>query len=160
MSIIPGNTLCEGLLAATDRYGTDWCLRVVRADGSFQDMDRRRFLDMALRVAAWMRSVGVASGDRVILCLENSPAWGAAYFGVLLAGGVAVPVDIASVPSDAAYYLEKTRARLVLCSRPDLFAGELPAGCLLAHSLDAALAREPLANEAVHPAGPDDLAVL
>lgn len=160
MSTISGNTLCQGLLAAADRYGQDWCLRVVRADGTFQDMDLRRFLDMALRAAAWMRSVGVAPGDRVILCLENSPAWGAAYFAVLLAGGVAVPVDIASVPSDAAYYLEKTRARLVLCSRLDLFAGDLPGGCLLAHSLDAALAHAPLARESVHPAGPDDLAVL
>lgn len=160
MATILGKTLCESLLAAADRHGTDWCLRVVQADSSFQDMDRRRFLDMALRAAAWMRSVGVAPGDRVILCLENSPAWGAAYFGVLLAGGVAVPVDIASVPSDAAYYLEKTRARLVLCSRLDLFSGDLPEGCLLAHSLDAALAHEPLAREAVHSAGPDDPAVL
>lgn len=160
MPTLSGNTLCEGLLAAADRYGPDWCLRVVRADGSFEDMDRRRFLDMALGAAAWMRSVGVAPGDRVILCLENSPAWGAAYFAVLLAGGVAVPVDIASVPSDAAYYLEKTRARLVLCSRLDLFAGDLPAGCLLAHNLDAALAHAPLSRGEIHPATPDDPAVL
>jgi acyl-CoA synthetase (AMP-forming)/AMP-acid ligase II len=143
MSTILGKTLCESLLAAADRHGTDWCLRVVRSDGSFQDMDRLRFLDMALRAAAWMRSVGVAPGDRVILCLENSPAWGAAYFAVLLAGGVAVPVDIASVPSDAFYYLEKTRARLVLSSRRDLFTGDLPAGCLLAHTLDAAPGARP-----------------
>lgn len=160
MSTILGNTLCESLLAAADRHGADWCLRVVRSDGSFQDMDRLRFLDMALRAAAWMRSVGVAPGDRVILCLENSTAWGAAYFSVLLAGGVAVPVDIASVPSDASYYLEKTRARLVLSSRRDLFTGDLPAGCLLAHTLDAALAHAPLPREAVHPAAPDDPAVL
>lgn len=160
MSTIPGNTLCECLLAAADRYGPDWCLRVARADGSFQDMDRPRFLDMALRTAAWMRSVGVAPGDRVILCLENSPAWGAAYFGILLAGGVAVPVDIASVPSDAAYYLEKTRARLVVCSRPELFSGALQKGFLLARSLEAPLAHPRLDRRSVHAAAPDDTAVL
>ena len=55
---LSGKSLGEALLAATDEFGPAWFLRVARTDGTFQDLDRRAFLDMALRTAAWMREQG------------------------------------------------------------------------------------------------------
>lgn len=155
-----GPTLGERLIEAAREYAGAWFVRLVRADGSFEDMDRGRFLDMALRIAAWCRGAGLSPGDRAVLCLENSPAWGAAYFGIILAGGVVVPVDVQTVPEDAAHYLRKSRARLVVASRPEVFAPALPGDCVLAGGLEEALAHPTLAEQDIHRAKPDSLAAL
>jgi long-chain acyl-CoA synthetase len=46
----------------------------------------------ATRIAHVVTSSGVARGDRVVLALENSRLWAAAYFGILEAGAVVVPL--------------------------------------------------------------------
>ncbi len=65
----------------------------------YLDGDRRlvvtyaRLRRLAERTAQFLVEQGVRAGDRVILCGENRPEWPISYFGILLAGGVAVPVD-------------------------------------------------------------------
>ena len=44
------------------------------------------------RVAKALLGAGITRGDRVILALENSIAFVAAYFGIMRAGAVAVPL--------------------------------------------------------------------
>jgi long-chain acyl-CoA synthetase len=170
-------TLGERLIEATDRYGQAWFMGLAANDGTLTNMDRPRFLDLALRVAGWCRDKGVAPGDRAILCLENSPVWGAAYFGIILAGGVVVPVDTQSMPADAAYFLERTRARLVFAAEPGLFTPggpggaptsyrdevsdhEIAPGVLVVKGLGDALDHTPLAVENIHRGVPDDPAAL
>ncbi|NOY26064.1 MAG: AMP-binding protein, partial [Oligoflexia bacterium] len=55
---------------------------------SFRQL-RARSMAVAVRLA----QAGVAPGDRVILSGKNHPDWPIAYFGVLRAGAVAVPLD-------------------------------------------------------------------
>ena len=45
------------------------------------------------RVAALLRDDGLQPGERVLLLLPNVPEFAAAYYGVLRAGGIAVPLD-------------------------------------------------------------------
>lgn len=52
--------------------------------------------EQALRIGHVLRACGVSRGDRVLLALENSPRWVAAFFGILQAGGVAVPLGSGS----------------------------------------------------------------
>jgi len=53
-----------------------------------------RELDAASgRVAELLREGGLQPGERVLLLLPNVPEFAAAYYGVLRAGGVAVPLD-------------------------------------------------------------------
>ncbi|EYF06286.1 AMP-binding protein [Chondromyces apiculatus] len=53
----------------------------------------REMREAALATASRLRALGLAPGDRVILTGQNQPAWPIAYFGILCAGGVVVPVD-------------------------------------------------------------------
>lgn len=46
----------------------------------------------AVRAASALAAHGVRRGDRVILAIENSHTWIAAYFGILMTGAVAVPL--------------------------------------------------------------------
>ncbi|HEX5085730.1 MAG TPA: long-chain fatty acid--CoA ligase, partial [Blastocatellia bacterium] len=57
-----------------------------------------RLARTACQFARELESRGVGKGDRVILWGENSPEWIAAFFGCLMRGVVAVPLDEQSAP--------------------------------------------------------------
>jgi long-chain acyl-CoA synthetase len=86
-------------------------------------------LESGLRAARWLCRAGVRKGDRVAILLENRPEWCFSYFGVLLSGAVAVPLDFQYRAEQVRYVLEQTAARVLITSDrahlPDL--KELPA---------------------------------
>ncbi len=50
-------------------------------------------------VAEELTALGVAPGERVALVLEDGPLWHAAFFGILEAGAIAVPLDVSLDPA-------------------------------------------------------------
>ncbi len=46
--------------------------------------------NQSVAIAGWLRQQGLRAGDRVLIYGKNSPEYAAAYFGTLLAGGIAV----------------------------------------------------------------------
>jgi len=66
---------------------------LVRHPDGFGRVTYLELRDRARMAAATLAAVGVAPGDAVLLSGRNHPDWVVAFFGILLAGGVAVPVD-------------------------------------------------------------------
>jgi fatty-acyl-CoA synthase len=53
-----------------------------------------QFLREAEHIAGHLQQVcGVKPGDRVLLCMQNSPQWALAFYGILRANAVVVPVN-------------------------------------------------------------------
>ncbi len=69
----------------------------------------------ALEYAAGLRELGVRPGDAVALVVPNVTDFPRAYYGVLAAGGVVVPVHLLLTPAEAAYVLRDSGAKLVVC---------------------------------------------
>ena len=67
--------------------------------------------DRAARVAGGLRAIGVDRGDRVAIRLPNGIDWVLAFFGVQMAGGVAVPVNTRLTEDEVSYVLEDSGAR-------------------------------------------------
>jgi long-chain acyl-CoA synthetase len=117
----------------------------------------------ARRVAGFLAARGLAPGERVLLACENRPEWAIAFFGILLAGGVAVPVDAQLSPAELANLARSAGARAALLSDEvaervaDLVArwpGEGgPAPALVGEALAGDAARAPR-----HAPQPDDVA--
>jgi len=57
---------------------------------------------------------GVAPGDRVLLWAENRPEWAAAFWGTVLVGAAAVPVDFRSSPDLARRVFDETDPALAV----------------------------------------------
>ncbi|MDE3109211.1 MAG: AMP-binding protein [Acidobacteriota bacterium] len=74
-------------------------------------------LDNARRFARELESRGIAKSNAVILQGEPSPAWIAAFFGCVLCGAFAVPVDPISTPEFTARIAREVGARLIVASR-------------------------------------------
>ncbi len=86
--------LVELFYAAAHAHGARIAFRRVGGEGeSEEQVTYAQALDRAERVAARLCRLTVKPGDRVLLVSENRPQWPIAYFGILLAGAVAVPID-------------------------------------------------------------------
>jgi long-chain acyl-CoA synthetase len=75
------------------------------------------FHDLSLKMANLLAHNGVAAGDKVLLWGPNSSWWAVAYWGIILRGAIAVPVDFMSDPARAESIRGLTRAGVVLQSR-------------------------------------------
>lgn len=63
-----------------------------------------------------MKNEGVSPGEPVLLWMGNSPHWVGTFLGILLRGGVAVPLHVESLPEFIRKVSLQTGARLLLKS--------------------------------------------
>jgi long-chain acyl-CoA synthetase len=59
--------------------------------------------EASARLAGLLRARGLAPGDRVGIMLPNVPYFPVAYYGVLRAGGVVVPINVLLKGCEVAY---------------------------------------------------------
>src|ERR1700733_9484408 len=69
---------------------------------------------LAGRFAALLEERGIGPGDRVVLWAENSAEWVAAFYGMLLRGVLAVPLDAYGSGDFAARVAADVRPKLVV----------------------------------------------
>ena len=69
--------------------------------------------EASARVAALLRDRGLEPGERVGIMLPNVPQFAVTYYGILRAGGVAVPMNPLLKKREAGFYLEDPEAKLV-----------------------------------------------
>ncbi len=93
------------LVETAERHPDRPALQLDGAVLSYRELD-----DATARVAALLRAKGVGPGDRVGLMLPNVPAFAVAYYGILRAGGVVVPMNVLLKGREVAFYLEDSEA--------------------------------------------------
>lgn len=67
-------------------------------------------------VARMLASRGIKKGDRVAILAESSPRWGVAYFGILKAGAIAVPILVDFSAEQIKNILLHSGAVAIFCS--------------------------------------------
>ncbi|WCM22146.1 long-chain fatty acid--CoA ligase [Paraburkholderia bryophila] len=73
------------------------------------------FKDEAERVAGFLQhECHVEAGDRVLLYMQNSPQWIVAYYGILRANAVVVPVNPMNLGAELAHYVEDSGATTII----------------------------------------------
>ena len=75
------------------------------------------FSELSLKMARLLAQSGVEPGDRVLLWGPNSSWWAVAYWGIILRGAVAVPVDFMSDLARADSIRALTESKVVIQSR-------------------------------------------
>jgi crotonobetaine/carnitine-CoA ligase len=76
---------------------------------TFQDLDCRSSM-----LAAWIKRLGIARGDRVALMLRNTPIHLALLFAVAKSGTIWVPVNVRERGDNLAYILDHSQPKLVI----------------------------------------------
>ncbi len=68
------------------------------------------------RAAAWLQTMGVTPGARVLVQVDKSPAAVILYLACLRAGGVYVPLNTAYQPAELAYFIDDSAPSLLVTS--------------------------------------------
>jgi long-chain acyl-CoA synthetase len=110
----------------------------------------------ASQVAAGLVALGIGPGDHVALSCPNIPSFPVAYFGILKAGAVVVPLNVLLKPREIAYHLRDSDARALIAfeGTPELpIASMARAGCdEAACPILIVITADPAAPAAVSPA--------
>jgi fatty-acyl-CoA synthase len=78
----------------------------------------RRYKDETERVAGWLQQVcGVKKGDRVLLYMQNSPQFMTAYYGILRADAVVVPVNPMNLTGELRHYAQDSGAKVAFAAQ-------------------------------------------
>ncbi|MFL6112330.1 MAG: AMP-binding protein, partial [Catenulispora sp.] len=108
---------CHQLLDATvARLGPDrTALVTVQRDGG-ERWTYGRLLDQVSRLAAGLRRIGVAPGDRVLLRMPDVPEAAVAQLAVWRIGGVVVPSSVLETARELEFMLGDVEATTVVCA--------------------------------------------
>lgn len=68
----------------------------------------------ANRVGNFLKELGVEQENRVMFCLPDSPEFLYVYFGAMRIGAVPVPVSTMALPADFRYYLNDSKAKVLI----------------------------------------------
>ena len=101
-------SLAENLIAAARRHPQRPALRLDDAAVSYAELD-----EATARLAGLLHARGLEPGDRVGIMLPNVPEFAVAYYGVLRAGGVVVPMNVLLKRREVAFYLADAETKLV-----------------------------------------------
>lgn len=113
--------IAEGILAVARRFPAH---PAVTSSGN--TMRYGRFAERSLRIAGgFRREHGLATGDRIVLCMENCGEFLEVLFGCWAAGLVAVPVNAKLHTREVAHIVGNSGARL-LVTTPSLADGLAP----------------------------------
>ena len=101
--------LAGNLAQTATQFGDRPALRLNDKTITYRHLD-----DRSARVATLLGSFGIRPGDRVGLMMPNVPEFAMAYYGILRAGAVVVPMNTLLKEREVAFYLRDAGARLLV----------------------------------------------
>ena len=149
---VPSTSLWFNLDVSAQRYADKAALVFFGQAMSYRELHRQ-----AEHVAGWLQSVGVKAGDRVGLYMQNCPQFVAAFYGILRANAVVVPINPMNKAEEFQHYITDPEARVVICAA-DLAAivesanNAVPVAKRLSHVLVTRYADAMAAAGAIDPA--------
>jgi len=91
---------------------------------------RRSYAQLAADAARWgnaLLSLGLSRGERVLLLLDDTPVYPAAFFGAVRAGLVPILINVLTPPDQLRFYLADSGARAVVAEAE--FCDHFEAAC-------------------------------
>ena len=130
---LPETTLWDNLDISARRFPNKDALIFLGTRLTYADLRNQ-----SERLAAYLQSVGVQKGDRVVLNMQNCPQLVIAHFAILRANAVVVPVNPMNRAEELKHYITDPDARVAITTADlahDLAkaSNELPAGEGLKH---------------------------
>jgi len=109
--VVPATTLWFNVEVAAARFPDKAAYLFFGQALSFSALKQQ-----AEAIAGWLQSVGVGKGDRVAVFMQNCPQYAAAYYGILRANAVVVPVNPMNRAEEFQHYITDPQTKVVICT--------------------------------------------
>jgi long-chain acyl-CoA synthetase len=109
-----------------ERYGAADFLSAKR-EGAWRALSWTEVAERVTQLAAGLKGLGIASGDRVMIVAENRPEWLIADLAILSIGAITTPAYTTNTPGDHLHILTDSGAKAAFVSTPALAKRLLPA---------------------------------
>ena len=109
--VVPATTLWFNLEVASTRFPDKAAYLFFGQPLSFGELRCQ-----AEAIAGWLQSVGVRAGERVGIFMQNCPQYAAAYYGILRANAVVVPVNPMNRAEEFKHFITDPQTRVVICA--------------------------------------------
>jgi fatty-acyl-CoA synthase len=117
---IPETTLCYNLDVSSTRYPHKTAIVYYGREIAY-----RQLANEVNRMAGYLQRSGVKRGDRVLLLMQNCPQFIIAYYAILRANAVVVPMNSMLVTNELRYYAQDSRADVAFVAQ-DLYPQLVP----------------------------------
>ncbi len=108
---LPETSLCYNLEVAAARYARKSAIFYYGGKLSYAELKAQ-----ADALAGYLRQdCGVRRGDRVLLYMQNSPQFVVAYYAILRADAVVVPINPMNLTAELAHYASDAGTALAIC---------------------------------------------
>lgn len=108
-------TLTEKLETIAAEYQNHIIMRAQQGD-TYTHHTYTDFLIRAKNAANYFIANDIKPCDKIAIVLENRPEWGMAYFGILFAGAIAVPLDPQASSADLKYFFSDSGSKMIITS--------------------------------------------
>jgi long-chain acyl-CoA synthetase len=102
-------SLAEMLRQSVEKFGA--VEAVVEAGG--ERLSFRELWERSARTAGGLRAAGIEPGDRVAIRLGNCANWCVAFWGIQMAGAIAVPVNTRFTDAEAEYVINDSGSKFI-----------------------------------------------
>lgn len=107
--------MIQMLETSARNYSDQVCIYYHR-DNRLVGINYRELENQAKAFARGLIELGVKKGDRIGILSENRPEWGISYFGILLTGGIVLPLDPCLKSSELKHIIREAKAKMVIAS--------------------------------------------
>ena len=107
--VVPQTTLWFNLEVTAARYPDKVAYRYFGRDFTFIEVKRQ-----AEALAGWLQHEGLSKGDRVLLFMQNCPQFVIAFYAILRADAVVVPVNPMNRADEFEHYIVDAQARFAM----------------------------------------------
>lgn len=108
------DTIISLFLSAAIKYKDNVAFNYL--DQSWKELTFGEFLIRTQAIASHLIKSGIRKGDRVAIISENRHEWCSAYLGILMAGGIAVPIDAQLGHKEIRNLLDDSGAVFIFCT--------------------------------------------
>jgi long-chain acyl-CoA synthetase len=105
------NTVFSHYRGKTDKFALSR-----KVNGKYEGITHDTLRDQVYSLAAYFKSLGLETGERVAILSENRPYWVVADMASLLAGAIDVPLYPTLPPNQISYILQNAEVKIVVVS--------------------------------------------
>lgn len=108
--------LTEKLKKIATQFSNETAAQIKTENNQYKTYTYSEYYKIAENIAYFLIAREIKPNDKIAIVLENCPEWGMIYFGILLCGGIPVPLDTESTLADFQYYFENSECKIVFAN--------------------------------------------